>query len=372
MKKLEKSFNLFLILLFSFISNSCLTEEPLKVPFKSYSPQYLADGWEISEPSTVNIDENALKNIYIYAHDSDDIWQIRSLLVFRNNKLIAESYMKDSDDRTTPSAIWSCTKQFTAVLTGIAVDKKLVKIDAPISDYLQDVSNSQHTEKSNITIENLLLMKSGIDFNNDGFNGETSKLLREEPLNSLNFILNLNMRSSPGTKFNYNDGDPHIISAILQMITGRTLKDWAKDVLVEKIGINKFQWITYKDGITMGAFGILTTPREMAKLGQLVLNEGVWGTEQIVSSSWLNDMTSAKVNATETHENNITFGYYWWSDTERNVQIMRGHGGQYVFINKNKNLIVVITSEPNTQGKFQLSLSKGLSIYDMINNITHK
>jgi len=214
-------------------------------------------------------------------------------------------------------------------------------------------------------------MKSGIDFNNDGFNGETSKLLREEPSNSLNFILDLNMRALPGTQFNYNDGDPQIVSAILQTVTGKTLKDWAKDLLLDKVGINRFQWITYKDGITMGAFGISTTPREMAKLGQLVLNDGVWGTERIVSSSWLHDMTSSKVAASETQEDNITFGYYWWSDTGRNVQVMRGHGGQYVFINKNKNLMVVITSEPNTQGDFQLSYNDGLSIYDMINNIAY-
>jgi hypothetical protein len=50
---------------------------------------------------------------------------------------------------------------------------------------------------------------------------------------------------------------------------------------------------------------------------------------------------------------------------------MRGHGGQYVFINKNKKLMVVITSEPNTQGDFQLSLDQGLSIYDRINNISY-
>jgi len=126
MKKLEKVL-FFLLLLFSSITKSCIIGEPVKESFISYSPQRLGDGWEISNPSAVNIDANALKNIYIYAHDNDDIWQIRSLLVFRNNKLIAESYMKDSNDITAPGAIWSCTKQFTAVLTGIAVDKNLVK-----------------------------------------------------------------------------------------------------------------------------------------------------------------------------------------------------------------------------------------------------
>jgi len=347
---MKKLFSLF------FIFYGCITEQSLKVPFESYLPPSLEDGWEISEPAAANIDAEALKKIYIDVHNDDALWQMRSLLVFRNNKLIAESYMKDSDDRTTPAAIWSCTKQFTGVLTGIAVDKKLVKI-----------TDSLEGRSEKITLENLLTMKSGIDFNNDGFNGETSKLLREEPSNSVNFILDLGMRAAPGAQFNYNDGDPHLVSAMLQTATGKTLRDWAKEVLLDKIGINNFEWLTYKDGITMGAFGILTTPREMAKLGQLVLNNGICGKEQIVSNAWLREMTSSKVKDTETQEKDITFGYYWWGDTKRNVQIMRGHGGQYVFLNKNKNLMVVITSEPNTQGDFQLSLDRGLAVYDRVN-----
>jgi len=359
-----------LILFFSYLFGSCLTETPLKVPFQSYTPLNLSDGWNIANPADESIDGEALKDIYRYVHDDDDIWQIRGLLVFRNNNLVAESYMKNPNDRTNPGAIWSCTKQITALLAGIAHDQNLITINEPIPLYLSQV---QYTDKSEITIENLLTMKSGINFSNDGLNGETSQLLRQEPSNSLSFILGLGMHSSPGTKFHYNDGDPQVISAILQEKTGKTMRDWARDVLFEKIGITRLQWHTYKDGITMGAFGILTTPREMAKIGQLILNNGKWGDDQIVSNSWITEMTSSKVLNNETvemiNEKNITFGFYWWRDTERDIIMMLGHGGQYVFINKSKNFIVVITSEPNTQGNFELSLNKGLSIYDRINRI---
>lgn len=362
-----------IILIFSCLSGSCLAETPLKIPFQSYTPLNLSDGWSIAYPADENIDTEALKDVYRYAHDNNDIWQIRSLLVFRNNKLVAESYMKNFNDRITPSAIWSCTKQITALLAGIAYDQNLITINEPISSYL---SQAKYTNKSGITIENLLMMKSGINFSNDGFNGETSQLLRQEPSNSLSFILGLGVHSSPGTKFHYNDGDPQIISAILQEKTGKTMRDWARGVLFEKIGITRLQWHTYKDGITMGAFGIFTTPREMAKIGQLILNNGMWGTNQIVSNSWITEMTSSKVFANETiemiHEDNITFGFYWWRDTGRDIIMMLGHGGQYVFVNKSKSLIVLITSEPNTQGDFQLSLNKGLLIYDKINNIARE
>jgi CubicO group peptidase (beta-lactamase class C family) len=363
-------FGMFLLL----ILNSCLMEDPLKVPFKSFTPPDLQDGWDISTPEIVNIDGDLLKDIYRYVHNDEDLWQIRSLLVFRCNKLVAESYMKDPGDREKPAAIWSCTKQFTAILTGIALGsdsetKFIVSVDDPVSKYLPQVSASQHADKANITIRNLLMMKSGIDFNNDGFKGESAQLLREEPSNSLNFILGLGMKHSPGTSYNYNDGDPQIISAIIQQQTGKTMRDWAWEVLLSKLNMKHFSWLTYKDGITMGAFGILTTPREMAKIGQLVMDDGEWKGQPLVSSTWIADMTSEQVPPSETNETGITFGYYWWKDKKRNVIFMRGHGGQYVFINPAKHLMVVITAEPNTQGDAILSLDTGLNIYDRVEGI---
>jgi CubicO group peptidase (beta-lactamase class C family) len=370
MKNTKIIAGLFFALALSTMAVSCLLEDIIKVSFQTYVPPDIGDGWTISSPAAKNIDADKLEDVYRYVHESDDIWQIRSLLVFRDGALVAESYMKDRNDRTHPGAIWSCTKQFTAILTGIAVDQSLVAIDDPISDYIPQALTGR-PDKSGITIRNLLMMKSGIDFNNDGFNGETSKLLRGKPSNSLDFILGLSMVNTPGARFNYNDGDPHIVSAILQAKTGKSLRVWAREVLFDKIGINNLEWITYKDGLTMGSFGILTTPREMAKLGQLVLNGGMWNSEQIVLTAWINAMTSAQAGPGETGESGIGFGYFWWVDTGRGLSIMRGHGGQYVFLNNIKSLMVVITSEPNTQGDFQLSLNQGLSIYDRITAIAN-
>jgi len=359
---------LFAFLVVSLLFNACLTDDPLKVPFQSYTPFNLADGWNITSPYDEGIDGETLKDVYRCVHNEDNFWQIRSLLVFRNNNLVAESYMKDSNDRTSPGAVWSCTKQVVGILAGIAVDQGLLSTNDTIADHLPNVSPR---DKNQITIDNLLSMRSGIDYENGGISGNSTILLRQKPSNSLEYVLGLGMDASPGTRYRYKDGDPHIISAILQERTGRTTRDWAWEVLFCKIGISRLQWHTYKDGITMGGFGILTTPRELAKIGQLVLNDGMWNGEQIVSSAWITEMTSSKISDSETHEKNITFGYFWWKDTGRDISLMRGHGGQFVFINKAKNLIVVITSEPNTQDDFQLSLNQGLSIYDRINSITH-
>ena len=356
------------ILIFSFILASCLKDDTLKIPFQSYLPADLSDGWEIAEPASVGIDGEALKEVYRYVHSEDNVWQIRSLLVIRNNKLVAESYMKDVDDRTNLHPVWSCTKQFTGILAGIAADKGLITVSDRISDHLPQVS--RYPDKSQITIENLLMMKSGINYSNDGYSGEDAKLAREVPASSLDLILGLGFHSSAGTQFRYKNSDPHLVSAIIQEKTGKTTRDWAQEVLFDKIGIKRLEWRTYKDGITFGAFGILTTPREMGKIGQLVSNDGLWAEERIVSKNWLDEMTSAKVPPNETLYTDIGFGYMWWKDTKRNVSFAAGHGGQYIIISKDKNLTVVITSERHTGGDQGMSFYTALSIFDRINRIT--
>jgi CubicO group peptidase (beta-lactamase class C family) len=175
------------------------------------------------------------------------------------------------------------------------------------------------------------------------------------------------MRTSAGTEFKYKDADPHILSAIIQEAAGKTTRDWAQEVLFNKIGISRLEWNIYRDGVTMGGNGIKTTPRELGKIGQLILDDGIRAGEQIVSKDWIDGMTSAKC---ETHNKDLSFGYLWWKDIVRNVSHMWGRGGQFVFINREKKLIVVITSEQTISGDFEIHAHEGLLIYDMINSIT--
>ena len=166
---------------------SCLNEDSLKIPFQSFSPADLGDGWDVAAPATVGIDSEKLKEVYQYVHEDKHAWQIRSLLVFKDHKLVAESYMKDPNDRAKLHPIWSNTKQVIGILTGMAIDQGLISINNTISDCLPQVT--KHPEKSEITIEHLLTMKSGINYNNDGYNGEDSKLSRELPSSSMDLVL---------------------------------------------------------------------------------------------------------------------------------------------------------------------------------------
>lgn len=349
-----------LIFLTGLLLTSCLKEEELKKPFESFKPYPMNDGWEISGPSAEYIDSMELAQIYRDYHSDDNIWQVRSLLVFRNGKLVAESYTKDDNDMTTPRAIWSATKQVVGILTGIAIEDQLIgSVNDPISDYLTETDGFQ--DKKNISIEDLLTMRSGISYSNDGLEGQTDDILRQLPDKITGFILGLPLENEPGEKAMYKDCDPQLVSSVIQAKCGKSTAGWAKEVLFDKLEIQNLIWHNYKDGVTLGGFGILTTPRELAKFGQCVLDSGKWKGTSIISKEWIEQMTITRIQDIYGYQ----FGYLWWKDEERGMTFMSGHGGQYVCIIPAKKLLVVMTAEANTQGEFQF----GKEAFDWVDRI---
>ena len=190
-----------LILLVSLLFASCMKDDPLNQAFVSSDPIEINDGLILSTPQAEGIDAQKLNSIISSTYENENLWSIRSLLVFRNNKLVAETYHKNESDITTRHLIWSCTKQVMGMLTGIAVDQGLIaSLDDPMSDYLPEILTS-YPDKAEITIEQLITMRSGIDYNNDGVGGETDKILREIPDNITDYILDRPMIYAPGSEF---------------------------------------------------------------------------------------------------------------------------------------------------------------------------
>lgn len=340
---------------------SCLTEDELKKPFLSFHPENLNDGWEISNPEYEGFNKILLEKVYTDFHTNTVEWQTRSLLVFKNGKLVSESYTKDNSDRTTPRAIWSCTKQVTGILTGIAIERGIIgSVNDSLSTYLPELK--RYPDKNGITIEHLLTMKSGIAFSNDGLAGQTDDILRQLPESMNDFILSLPQSNAPGEKVAYKDGDPQLIISAIQNACDKKADEWAQEVLFSKLQIKNIRWNRYKDGTTFGGFGIETTPREMAKFGQMVLDKGKWRDVQIVSEKWIFEMTITRVENLYGRQ----FCYLWWKDDSRNMLMMSGHGGQYVCILPEKELVVVMTAEVNTQGDFQFSSNKAFYWVDRI------
>jgi len=342
--------------------SGCLKDDPMSKPFKSSVPEEINDGLLISTPEEQGIDPEKLTDIYKAIYADENLWSLRSMLVFRNGMLVSESYLKDDNDLTNPQMIWSCTKQVMGILTGIALEKGVISsIDDPIANYLSGVGEN-HPEKAGITIRQLITMHSGIDYNNDGVGGETDKVLRQIPDELTSFVLSRPMRTDPGTNFWYNDGDPQLVASLIQQTTGVHADEWADEVFFSKIGVSNYHWVRYKDGTTLGGYGIETTPREMGKIALCVLDSGRYNNLQVIPSQWIAEMTSTQVATDADYD----FGYYWWLDSDRGIHFMWGHGGQFAFIVPSESLVVIMTSIPNTQGKYQIQADEALPVVDLI------
>lgn len=347
-----------ILILMMMIFSSCMTENPIKNSFQSFEPEEIGDDWEIATPEEVGINRDTINSVFRYFHEDESIWMVRSLTVVRKKKLVAETFTRDYADRTTPRGFWSCTKQVMGVLVGIAIDKSVIgSINDKIGPYLP-ILTANNPDKADIKIKDLLTMTSGIAFNNYGIGSDDMAVLQEIPDSFLEYALERPMDYIPGVKFVYKDSDPMILSGIIQQQVGKPTDAWADEVLFSKIGMKNYEWRRYKDGITIGSYGLITTPREIMKVAQLVLNGGTWKGEQIVSTEWLSEMVSSKAETSDEKR----FGYQWWSYPDYKTYFMSGNGRQIVFVFPEKELIVAITSEPKLQGTFQLSTPKGREI----------
>jgi CubicO group peptidase (beta-lactamase class C family) len=360
-----KSTIVLLLVIVSIAFVSCLKEDLEKIPYKGFTPTNINDGWEISTPGNENMDSLKLDNIFREVYKDENNWMMKSFLVFRNGKLVAESYLQNENVRTEPDAIWSCTKQINAIITGIAIDKGLIdNIDDSIEKYLP-LYIQKYSDKKDITIRHLLTMRSGIKFDN----GTQNDLFKQHKIeNSIDFILSLDLDHPPGTFHEYKDSDPHILSAIIQKVTGKPLDEFGKEVLLDPLGFKNYKWHRYSDGVTMGSWGILTTPRELSKIAQCVLNSGKYDGTQIISVSWLNEMLAIHE---PNVEHDLAFGYLWWLHPSKGWYIMVGHGNQLVFIIPQKQLIVAFTSLSNLDDDCNISIDYYFDIVDRIVAITY-
>jgi CubicO group peptidase (beta-lactamase class C family) len=354
----RKLFSL-IVLIFLTIS-SCLKEDEMKNPYYGFTAVSISDGWEISSSGAENMDSVKLDNVFKEVYKDNKNWMMKSLLVFRNGKLVTEYYLRNEGDRIAKDAIWSCTKQINAIITGIAIDKGFISsINDSIGKYLPSYIE-KYPEKKGITIRHLLTMRSGITFDN----GTQNDILKQHKVeNSLDFILDLKLDHQPGTFHNYKDCDPHLLSAIVQHATGIPMDEFGREVFFNPLGFDNYYWHRYSDGVTMGSWGILTTPRELAKVAQCVLDSGKFNGIQVIPISWLKDMLTI-------HEQNVdgefSFGYLWWIHPSKGWYFMRGHGGQFAFIVPSKQLVVVITSLPNVDDDCNLPIDYHINLVDKI------
>ncbi|MBD3190570.1 MAG: serine hydrolase [Candidatus Heimdallarchaeota archaeon] len=292
------------------------------------------DGWETSSPEEQMMDSEKLANLL--AHIEEEQLFIDSVLIIRHGYLVEEQYYHNYT-RNKLHQVWSVTKSFTSALIGIAKEEGYLTLDQKVLDFFPE-RNFSHVDarKQAITIEHLLTMTSGLDWPGEGIMGGVW-IPSEDPVE---FVLNRTMEHNPGEVFTYNSGATHVLSAILQKVTGKTTLAYAQEKLFEPLGMGNLTWDQDQLGIYFGGHGLALTPRDMARFGYLYLNNGTWEEEQqLVPRTWVNQSTSKNIQVDEATD----YGYLWWLYPERGLYAAQGFLGQRIFVFPEYDLLVVFT-----------------------------
>ena len=182
-------------------------------------------------------------------------------------------------------------------------------------------------------------MTSGLDWS-DGEDISVMVRGRDWP----RYVLDRPMAEEPGIRFNYNSGNTHVLSAIIQETSGISTLDFARKYLFDPLGISDVEWETDPSGIPVGGWGLWMRPRDMAKLGHLYLNEGAWDGRQIIPVDWVRESTEEHLQVEEPVEPwDLYYGYGWWLHGF-GAYAAHGRGGQFVFVIPDLDVVVVFTS----------------------------
>ncbi|MCB9430356.1 MAG: serine hydrolase [Ardenticatenaceae bacterium] len=312
------------------------------------------DEWRHDDPSNRNIDAALLDAAT--EQIPDELPALDSLIIIRDGYVVHESYY-NGYDKTTIHDVRSVTKSWTSALIGVAqANGKLTQIDAPLSELLPDqFANEQHEDKRDITLADLLAMRSGIEFYDEKlYAGEYGAYEELFEIDLTDFALSFPMAYEPGTAWNYSTLDSQLISAVFKQATGQALEAYAVDHLFEPLGITDHAWQADSTGTSIGGGGLSLTPRDMAKLGFLYLHQGEWDGEQIVPSDWVElsltpqDTEAIYVPSGQT-ELPEWYGYHWWTwkgDWFYGYRafVANGFGGQRIYVLPGLNLIIVTTA----------------------------
>ena len=303
------------------------------------SPYWPTEGWRASTPEQQGMDSEILAEMLDELIERG--YNIDSISVVRNGYMVLDVavYPYQSSNQ---HIIYSCTKSIVSALIGIALEEGYLKsVDQPLLEIFADreVANLDSSKQS-ITLEDVLTMSSGLLCRD-------SYLYRWRGIEEMRasddwvqYMLDLPMAEPPGTQFEYCNGGSFLLSAIIQEMTGMTALAYAKENLFGPLGISDVSWLSNPDGISIGWSDLRMLPHDMAKIGYLYLNEGIWDGEQILPREWVIESTKKHIEATLQDG----YGYQWWVDSP-DVYMALGYAGQFIFVAPELDLVAVFTSD---------------------------
>jgi len=280
--------------------------------------------------------------------------ELHSFIFLRHGKVIAEGWW-DPYKPGFRHSLYSASKTFTSTAVGFAVSENLLKLsDKVISFFPNDLPDSISPNLAALTVRDLLTMSEGMD---------------PEPLyipgiskNWVKGFLATPIKYKPGTVFRYNSLGAFMLSAILQKVTGQKLIDFLKPRLFDPLTISGMDWEENMMSINTGGWGLRVKTEDMAKLGQLYLQKGVWNGSQVLPASWIEEATNEKIFrhpalaqvARDSSDWEQGYGYQIWRSRHHSYRA-DGAFGQFILVMPDQDAVISIQAEsPDMQDELNL------------------
>lgn len=278
------------------------------------------------------------------ASDAAAMPRFRSLLVARHGKIVAENYFGGASAATVFD-LRSVTKSVVSMLTGIAVQNgTLANIDATVGTYV-DAPYSLDAGDRAVSVRQLLTMTSRYQWNENGGDDYNLWVLSN---NHVQFLLDRLQTDSNGM-FTYNSAAVNLLGVVLQDAAAKPLPQFADEVLFQPIGITTAQWEELEPTMVNAGAGIKMTATDLLRFGQLLLQKGRSGNQQVVPESWIDTATAPQFTWRNTYgaQRGTTYGYLWWlAQPPATVATFAwGYGGQFAYVVPSLDLVVVATTQ---------------------------
>jgi Cu-Zn family superoxide dismutase len=270
-----------------------------------------------------------------------DLPRLSALLVVRGGDIVAESYF-NGQTSAAPIDVWSVTKSVTSMAVGIAIAEGRLRLDQTLGDLIPErIPAGADPRTARVTVEQLLTMTGGW-----AWDSRTDFMHLDDTPDWAARTLGLPMACDPGTCYEYNSGGVHLLSVILQKVTGQTEADYVQTRIFDPLGIARPAWRQSPQGETAGAFGLMLTARDAAKLGFLYLNDGNWDGRQLVPAAWVATSTTLHSSGTSPSGINLGlagYGYLWWVTNVAGFPAFfaLGYGSQVIYVVPGLDLVVV-------------------------------
>ena len=320
--------------------SSATTDAPTPTAATTDAPTTTAPADDLVEgaPADEGMDATKLEDAKAYAFEPGKNTQ--GVVVVRHGTIVAEWYAPGADQDSW-AASWSMSKSVASALVGIAIDEgKIPSIDVPMTTYYPDWAD---TGRGDITLRDVLEMSPGLTWEENYSPGsvDTSDVINMVVRESdqLAYAASRPAEAPPGTQFVYSSGTSMLLSGVLQQATGMEAREYAKQKLWDPIGVDQVEMWTDAEGHTLTYCCVDTTSRGFARFGQLFLDDGAWGSEQVVPESWV----AASVAGSRAAPS--TYGLQWWLDDVAGVPAdmfsAQGHDGQFIYVIPSLDLVVV-------------------------------